>query len=129
SRRIETEAPAIRYVTKIVGADADSERAARWLILMMVVCCDPLAIARSVRSPLGARGVAAEKCTSLTRRPCFPSAGTSASSSANENLESTPLAEDGGRSRLVRCHHLSTSPISLLRASRFRVAQNPRAKS
>jgi hypothetical protein len=44
-RQIETEAASIRYVAELVGADTDSERAVRWLILMMVLCCDPLAIA------------------------------------------------------------------------------------
>jgi hypothetical protein len=44
-RQIETEAAPIRYVAELIGADADSERAIRWLILMMVRCCDPLAIA------------------------------------------------------------------------------------
>jgi hypothetical protein len=33
-----------RYVAELVGADTDSEQAIRWLILMMVTCCDPLAI-------------------------------------------------------------------------------------
>src|SRR5262249_32605297 len=45
SRRIETEAAPIRYVAELIGADADSERAIRWLIALMVLCCDPLAIA------------------------------------------------------------------------------------
>jgi hypothetical protein len=44
-RQIEAEATPIRYVAELVGADTDSERAIRWLILMMVLCCDPLAIA------------------------------------------------------------------------------------
>jgi hypothetical protein len=44
-RQIETEAAPIRYVAELVGADADSERAIRWLIALMVLCCDPLAIA------------------------------------------------------------------------------------
>jgi hypothetical protein len=43
--QIETEAAPIRYVAELVGTDADSERAIRWLVLIMVVCCDPLAIA------------------------------------------------------------------------------------
>jgi hypothetical protein len=34
----------IRYVAELVGADTDSERAIRWLITLMVPCCDPLAI-------------------------------------------------------------------------------------
>jgi hypothetical protein len=44
-RQMETEAAPIRYVAELVGADADSERAIRWLIALMVLCCDPLAIA------------------------------------------------------------------------------------
>ncbi len=44
-RRIETEAAPIRYVAELVGADTDSEQAIRWLIALMVLCCDPLAIA------------------------------------------------------------------------------------
>jgi hypothetical protein len=57
SRRIETEAAPIRYVAELVGADTDSERAIRWLIALMVLCCDPLAIALTAavsarRSPL-----------------------------------------------------------------------------
>jgi hypothetical protein len=45
SRQIETEAAPIRYVAELLGTDADSERAIRWLIALMVLCCDPLAIA------------------------------------------------------------------------------------
>jgi len=44
-RQIETESAPIRYVAELVGADTDSERAIRWLIALMVLCCDPLAIA------------------------------------------------------------------------------------
>ncbi len=44
-RRIETESAPIRYVAELLGADTDSERAIRWLIALMVLCCDPLAIA------------------------------------------------------------------------------------
>jgi hypothetical protein len=44
-RRIETEASPIRYVAELVGADTDSERAIRWRIAHMVLCCDPPAIA------------------------------------------------------------------------------------
>jgi hypothetical protein len=43
--QIETEYAPIRYVAELLGADADREGAIRWLILMMVLCCDPLAIA------------------------------------------------------------------------------------
>ena len=45
AHQIETEAAPIRYVAELIGADADSERAIRWLIALMVMCCDPLAIA------------------------------------------------------------------------------------
>jgi hypothetical protein len=44
-RQIETEAAPIRYVAELLGSDAGSERAIRWLITLMVLCCDPLAIA------------------------------------------------------------------------------------
>jgi hypothetical protein len=44
-RQIEAEAMPIRYVAELVGADTDSERAIRLLIALMVLCCDPLAIA------------------------------------------------------------------------------------
>jgi len=37
-RQMETEAAPIRYVAEFVGADT-------WLIALMVMCCDPLAIA------------------------------------------------------------------------------------
>jgi hypothetical protein len=42
-QQIETEAAPIRYVAELVGAD--SERAIRWLVVLMLMCCDPLAIA------------------------------------------------------------------------------------
>jgi hypothetical protein len=45
SRQIETEAAPIRCVAELVGADTDSERVIRWLIALMALCCDPLAIA------------------------------------------------------------------------------------
>src|SRR5712664_1723726 len=43
--QVEVEAAPIRYVAELVGDNADSERAIRWLIALMVLCCDPLAIA------------------------------------------------------------------------------------
>ncbi len=54
-RRIETEAAPMRYVAELVGADADSERAIRWLIALMVLCCDPLAIALTAAASSAAR--------------------------------------------------------------------------
>jgi hypothetical protein len=44
-RQIETEAAPIRYVAELLGIDTDPEKAIRWLIALMVLCCDPLAIA------------------------------------------------------------------------------------
>jgi hypothetical protein len=45
ARQIETETAPIRYVAELIGADADSECAIRWMIALIVLCCDPLAIA------------------------------------------------------------------------------------
>jgi uncharacterized tellurite resistance protein B-like protein len=44
-RQMEVESAPIRYVAELLGVDVDSERAIRWLIALMVLCCDPLAIA------------------------------------------------------------------------------------
>ncbi len=44
-RQMEVESAPIRYVAELLDADTDSERAIRWLIAVMVLCCDPLAIA------------------------------------------------------------------------------------
>jgi hypothetical protein len=44
-RQLETDAAPIRYVAEMLGVDSDSERAIRWLIVLMVLTCDPLAIA------------------------------------------------------------------------------------
>jgi hypothetical protein len=43
-KQLETESAPIRYVAELLGTDTDSERAIRWLIALMVLCCDPLAI-------------------------------------------------------------------------------------
>jgi hypothetical protein len=43
--QIETENAPIRYVAELLGVDTDSERENRWLIALMVLCCDPLGIA------------------------------------------------------------------------------------
>jgi hypothetical protein len=52
-RQIGTEAARIRYVAELLGADTDSERAIRWLIALMVLCCDPLAIALTAAASAG----------------------------------------------------------------------------
>src|SRR5262249_2627224 len=56
-RQAETEAAPIRYVAALVGANMDSERAIRWLIALMVLCCDPLAIALTAASARGSTTV------------------------------------------------------------------------
>jgi len=38
------EAAPIRYVAELMGLDMYRERAIRWIIALMVLCCDPLAI-------------------------------------------------------------------------------------
>jgi hypothetical protein len=43
-RQIEMKAAPIRYVAAVFGVN-DQEAAIRWLIALMVLCCDPLAIA------------------------------------------------------------------------------------
>ena len=50
-RQIETEAAPIRYVAEPISSDTDSEQAIRWLIALMVLCCDPLAIALTAAAP------------------------------------------------------------------------------
>jgi hypothetical protein len=52
-RQIETEAAPIRSVTEVVGTDTDSERAIRWLIRLMLLCCDRLAIASTAVASAG----------------------------------------------------------------------------
>jgi len=42
-QQIEAEAAPMRYLEKPVGADTDSEWAIRWLVALMVLCCDPSA--------------------------------------------------------------------------------------
>jgi hypothetical protein len=49
-RQIETDAAPIRYVAEFLGLDTDSERAIQWLIALIVLCCDPLAIALTAAS-------------------------------------------------------------------------------
>jgi hypothetical protein len=43
-KAVESEAVPIQYVAAVFGF-TDSETAIRWLILLMVLTCDPLAIA------------------------------------------------------------------------------------
>jgi hypothetical protein len=48
-RQTETEAAPIRYVAEPIGTGADTQRAIRLLIALTVLCCDPLAIALTLR--------------------------------------------------------------------------------
>jgi hypothetical protein len=41
----ESEAMPLRFAAELLGMDSDSEKAIRLLIALMVLCCDPLAIA------------------------------------------------------------------------------------
>ncbi len=41
----ESKAMPLRYAAELIGVGADSEKVIRWLIDLMVLCCDPLAIA------------------------------------------------------------------------------------
>jgi hypothetical protein len=41
----ESEAMPLRYTAELLGMGTDDEKAIRWLIALMVLCCDPLAIA------------------------------------------------------------------------------------
>ena len=45
SRQIETEAAPIRYVAELLGTNTHSEKAMRWPVALIVLCCDSLAIA------------------------------------------------------------------------------------
>jgi len=44
--RVEAAAGPVQYLATMV--DTDSETAVRWLILLMVLCCDPAAIALTI---------------------------------------------------------------------------------
>jgi hypothetical protein len=44
--RIEAAAGPVQYLATMAGTDA--ETAVRWLILLMVLCCDPAAIALTI---------------------------------------------------------------------------------
>jgi hypothetical protein len=45
TRQAEIATTPIRYVAELINTGGDDERAIRWLIALMVSCCDPLAIA------------------------------------------------------------------------------------
>jgi hypothetical protein len=51
---VEAAAWPVQYLAVIVGTDA--ETAVRWLILLMVLCCDPSAIALTIAVAGGRRG-------------------------------------------------------------------------
>jgi hypothetical protein len=41
-RQIESEAAPIHNVAESIGAETDSERAIRWLLALIMLCCDPV---------------------------------------------------------------------------------------
>ena len=43
----ERGAMPLRYVAEVIGVGGDSEEAIRWLIALMVLCCDPFTAAAS----------------------------------------------------------------------------------
>jgi hypothetical protein len=45
TRQAEIETMPIRYVAELINPGGDDERAIRWLIALMVLCCDPPALA------------------------------------------------------------------------------------
>jgi hypothetical protein len=62
----ESEAMPLRYAAELIGVGANSERAIRWLIALMVLTCDPLAIA--LTAAVSARRSA--DADEQTPRPC-----------------------------------------------------------
>jgi hypothetical protein len=42
--KAETEAAPVRYFAELVSVGTESERAIQWLIALMVLACDPLAM-------------------------------------------------------------------------------------
>jgi hypothetical protein len=48
---VEVDAASIMYVAQLLGGT--TEQAIRWLILAMVLCCDPLAIALTAAASAG----------------------------------------------------------------------------
>jgi hypothetical protein len=43
-RQIQADPASIRHVAEPIGAETDSERAFRWLLALMMLCCDPPAV-------------------------------------------------------------------------------------
>ena len=54
---MSSAAAPIRYVAELVGANTDSERPIRWLITLMVLCRDPLAVALTAGASATIRAV------------------------------------------------------------------------
>jgi hypothetical protein len=58
-RQIEAEAAPIRDVAKPIGAETDSERAIRWLLALIMLCCDSPATGPTVAARNGPQNDAA----------------------------------------------------------------------
>jgi hypothetical protein len=54
-RQIEAETAPIRNVAEPIGAETESERAIRWLLALMMLCCDPSAKALTAAASAGNR--------------------------------------------------------------------------
>jgi hypothetical protein len=59
----ESEAMPLRYAAEVLGMGGDDERVIRWLIALIVLCCDPLAFA------LTAAASARRSCEALSLSP------------------------------------------------------------
>jgi hypothetical protein len=72
-RGIRLAAAPIRYVADLLGADTDSERAIRWLITLIVLCCESACRAPRARFPPGNQPLSKlgiiEAVASLSRSP------------------------------------------------------------
>jgi hypothetical protein len=108
-KQIETEAAPIRYVAEFLGVDTDSERAIRWLIALMVLCCDPLAIALTAAASArrSAAGAVPRAILAVARPNGFERAAkeivrdpeADGSGSANRTLRSVPRWRPATRTR------------------------------
>jgi hypothetical protein len=113
-RRIETEAAPIRYVAEPVDADTDSERAIRWLIALMVLCCDPLAI--ELTAAVSVRRI--NHCPASTLRPLGLRSKENRPLARQHSVFSDPALRGSGSNSLV---HGRSSAIrsSITEAPRF----------
>jgi hypothetical protein len=58
-RQVEAEAAPMRYDAQPIGADTHGEQAIRWLLALMVLCCDPPALTSTAAAQNGPQNDAA----------------------------------------------------------------------